>query len=182
MTRGTVDVPNKRRLYCSALDRRETNNSFCMFAQTARSLGIFRKWKRRKNPILIYEYSMEGVAANGQQMDPANVTQIDPANGPQMDPQMGPQMDEDPPPPPPTLIRQNAQVMGTAMIDGNQYPIQDYQGNEFVTINGATYNLMNDANGRYVVMNGVNTPAQGGRRRRSRRTKRSRKSRRTRRV
>ena len=166
MTRGTVDVPNKRRLYCSALDRRETNNSFCMFAQTARSLGIFRKWKRRKNPILIYEYSMEGVEANGQQMDPANVTQID----------------EDPPPPPPPLIRQNAQVMGTAMIDGNQYPIQDYQGNEFVTINGATYNLMNDANGRYVVMNGVNTPAQGGRRRRSRRTKRSRKSRRTRRV
>jgi hypothetical protein len=114
--------------------------------------------------------------------NPANVEQHDEYLPP---PPANVEHDEDPPPPPPTLIRQNAQVMGTGtvIIENAQYPIQDYQGIEFVTINGTPYNLLNDANGRYVVMNGTNTPAQGGRRR-SRRNKRrkSKQSRRSRRV
>jgi hypothetical protein len=95
-------------------------------------------------------------------------------------PMEGQPNEEDLPPPPPTLIRQNAQVMSTAIIGNVQYPIQNFQGDEIININGTIYNLMNDANGRYIIMSGTNTPAEGGRRR-SRRTKRS-KSRRSRRV
>ena len=146
-----------------------------MFAQPARSLGIFRKWKRRKNSILIYEYSMEGVAANVPAIDPANVPAIDPANVPQMDEDI---------PPPPTLIRQNAQVMGnTVSINETSYDVRNVDGIEFIIINGELYNLKTDSNGRYIMMaDGFTQPVSGGRRRsRRRRTKRS-KSRRSRRV
>ena len=88
-------------------------------------------------------------------------------------------MEETDIPTPPTLIRHQAEVTGnTAIIDDIRYSIQDYQGIQFVTINRIPYNLINGANGRFVIMNGTNIPAIGGRR--SRRTKRSK--RRSRRV
>ena len=82
------------------------------------------------------------------------------------------------PPPPPPLRRQDAVVLGNyATINGEQHLIQNIDGIEFVEISpGVLYNLKTDANGRYIIMNGVNTPI-GGRRskRRSRKSKRSRR-------
>ena len=85
------------------------------------------------------------------------------------------------PPAPPRLTRQNAVVLADSVtINNNSYPLLNYDGIDFVEVDGAIYNLKTDANGRYIIMNGVNTPAQGGRRRSKRR--KSRKSKRSRRV
>jgi hypothetical protein len=91
------------------------------------------------------------------------------------------QNDEDIPPPP-RLTRQNAEVSHNVTVNGKEYPVQyTLDGLEYITINDEIYNLFADANGRYIMMNDVQTPI-GGRRSRRSKSRKSKRSRRSRRV